>query len=199
MEAFAKSDPESFREYLKKQFLSNNISSKQISLLGRLVFQEGNSSVSDIARVASSGRCPGNAHRDLMRRFCRNSYMPSLFFAEIPTMGKAGERLVVEWPFILPPELAHQLTVEEGLEAVSKFDKGLEPLQQSLHKRADDLGLLAESTLGLGLHGDGVPVNRNMSMQSGGIQHCRTACWSKIPVVHDPKTPTVPLWAQGDV
>ena len=91
MEAFAKSDPEHVREYLKKQFLSNNISSKQISLLGRLVFQEGNSNVSDIARVASSGRCPGNAHRDLMRRFCRHSNMPSLFFAETPTVGKAGE------------------------------------------------------------------------------------------------------------
>ena len=88
MEAFAKSDPESFREYLKKQFLSNNISSKQISLLGRLVFEKGNSNVSDIARVASSRRCPGNAHRDLMRRFCRNNNMPSRFFAEIPNNGK---------------------------------------------------------------------------------------------------------------
>ena len=59
-----------------------------------------------MARAGKSGQLPKNASRDLLRKLCKSSVMPELYYADVPMFdASSGTTIPTRIPFLLPHEV----------------------------------------------------------------------------------------------
>ena len=73
-----------YREQIKNLFVRNKMSAKDIQETSSYSTGAGASGVHDIATAGKHGTLPGNVHRDIKKRFKKDSTMPQPYYAEIP-------------------------------------------------------------------------------------------------------------------
>ena len=150
-------DEHPFRQLVSNLFLKNDFSGAMVQRVCASAAQAGAKEVNDLGRAGHSGARMGNAPRDLLRTILKDKKgMPALYMALIPLHNTTTEEIEeTMFPFILPHEVLAKIIAKKPL---CELKGGLEPeLKNELGKSCGDLGLDADQVLPLGLHGDGVP------------------------------------------
>ena len=149
-----------FRTYVSKLHLSNKLSALETQCLASNAAGAGATGVTDIASVGASGLHPGNAHRDLMRRYLKGCSVPEVYVAEIPIHDPQSDtdHVPVMLPFLLPHEMIHCILKGSARTAddLAQLPEG-GPLDNVATVFAHDKGVERNRVLPIGFHGDGVP------------------------------------------
>eukprot|EP00969_Alexandrium_andersonii_P208008 9187813-Alexandrium_andersonii.AAC.1 len=102
-----------------------------------------------------------------MRALLKNSKMPSLYYAKVPVKDKRTDTTTeVDYPFLLPHELLHHMVGKNTklLEALAQLDQ---PDLNRLHSEwASRFGIPKETLIPLGVFGDGVPHQKNKTIEA---------------------------------
>jgi len=153
---------------VSKLHLSNKLSALETQCLASNAAGAGATGVTDIASVGASGLHPGNAHRDLMRRYLKGCSVPEVYVAEIPIHDPQSDtdHVPVMLPFLLPHEMIHCILKGSARTAddLAQLPEG-GPLDNVATVFAHDKGVERNRVLPIGFHGDGVPHKKNKSVQ----------------------------------
>ena len=154
-----------FREQIANMFLRNEFSGvKAQQTLQNAAKAGAKKNVGDLARAGASGRQPGNAARDLTKLLLKGKDLPSLYWASIPLMNKGTNAMEdISLPFLLPHEVFAKMSKSIRRQEVRQR---LEPqLQTMLEDMCESLRVPLEEVSPLGMHGDGVPHQKNQTME----------------------------------
>ena len=169
-------DDGDFRSNILIMYLQNEVSGTKIAKLLRSAHKCGVDGVNDMADV---GRLrPEHTRRDMDRKIAKLSNWPTEYYADVPVKDrKTGERIVVEFPFLL----VHEVLLHIMLAIGNVFRDMCEPpagsrlatIKTTWEKDHNIPGhdLLAM----LGLHGDGVQFQTNASMNVISWNLCTVA------------------------
>ena len=159
---------ERFYKYVGRLHLSNKLSAKDTQTLSSTATAAGAASVAGLASAGAHGACPGNTHRDLLRRYLKDTKMPSPYYAEVsihdPEQDK--DHVKVMLPFLLPHEMIHAIMKNSPASAtsLSELPEG-SPLDNNAIRISNETGVSRNRIIPIGFHGDGVPHKKNKSVQ----------------------------------
>ena len=159
------SDEDDFRDACLDLYLRNKLSAKDTSKLVRSAHGSGSSGLSDMKTIGK--KCPRNSQRDLMRKILKKIDMPPPYYADVPVKDrKNGIRKMVSFPFMLVHELLLRIILAFGMgfNDILQFPagSGLHTMQNQWRK---DHNIPTDAmVVPIGIHGDGVPLQRSMSM-----------------------------------
>lgn len=150
-----------FRRRVKQRILSNNSSAVEIHKDFKSASDAGAGGAADLLKSK-----PGkNSRRDLMNKVLRDNEWPGLYWAQVPmARPKSGKRELVWLPFLLPHEWLPLYCKESGAYEDLEPADADEDLQERLLKLQQQLQ--APFLVGLGLHGDGVPIGGTLREES---------------------------------
>ena len=158
-------DDGDFRSNILIMYLHNKVSGTKIAKLVRSAHKCGVDGLNDMADV---GRLrPEHTRRDMDRKIAKLSNWPTEYYADVPVKDrKTGERIVVEFPFLL----VHEVLLHIMLAIGSVFRDMCEPpagsrLATIKTTWKKDHNIPGHDLLAmLGLHGDGVRLQTNAPM-----------------------------------
>ena len=78
-------DVDNYKRFLSKLFVANKLSAKDVQQSSLFSSKAGAGGVASYGASGKSGRWEGNTHRDLKRKFKKDSSMPLPYYANIPT------------------------------------------------------------------------------------------------------------------
>lgn len=150
-----------WRNHARKTILSNTQSAKAVHkdlLKAQAAKGQG-------CRDLLNTRGGKNAKRDFMRKMQQDNDWPGLYWAEVPFADlKTGKIIRRKMPFLLPHEWLPLYMRHEG--ARDDLSPQEESVRAHLQKMAAQLRVDLDELVGLGLHGDGVPINGTMNEDS---------------------------------
>jgi hypothetical protein len=120
--------------------------------------------------------------RDILRKLLKGCQLPDIFWWKIPGWDLVNDcQTLVDFPFLLPHEYIHHIVSNRGL---AYFIEDPELYGNVAARKLDacnKLGLQCDSTIAIGLHGDGVPYTKRDSLEmfSWNFLSCPTA--NRIP------------------
>ncbi len=152
-----------YRKHLLDLWASNKQSAKTIQEFASLSQKAGAKGVTDVESVGNHGLLPNNFARDLMRRALLGCVMPLLYWAMIPCWDAEQGKCEDTWmPFLMPHELINALLKSGAINlALLLATTAGTAMDRIKHKVCKELGVEAESHLMLGLHGDGVAMQKS--------------------------------------
>ena len=152
---------------LKKEWAVGTLPSWKIQAFAEAAASGGVTDLGKLPDIASGGKFPANAQRDLMRAWGTPNGAPPLVWFPIPAQDNNGETTVVNHPFVLPHKMFESL-----------YHSRREMFQKSVAGNADDREALwhhlapqvqahphlanagTENCVPLGLHGDGGSLSK---------------------------------------
>ena len=140
-----------YRDRVKQRILTNQLSAKQVHDDFKAAEDAQGGGAADLL-ATQSGK---NSKRNLLNACLRDNEWSGLYWAEVPMadLKKGGEKMV--WmPFLLPHEWVPLYCKQNG--AVEDLDTEDPDLVERLRVLSSQLK--APFLVGLGLHGDGVPI-----------------------------------------
>ena len=162
-------DQDMYRDHLKKLFVHNKLSSKDLQKTVHLSSKAGCQGSRDLGTAGHEDRNPGSIHRDLKRKIVKSSPMPQEYMAEIPVWDKHNSRQMLAWiPILLLHEVLFWLT-DNGRITTDTVCTNVLP--QNSGQFASAKSFCLEYVLALGLliciwfHGDGVPMAKGQSVE----------------------------------
>ena len=153
------------KDVLKDVYLSNKLSSKDVSALANAAYNEGAESVKSFARAGNWGQLPKNFARDMQRMLAKGISCPSVFNWPVPTWDpKARKQVMSVLPFLLPHEMVHAMVSNDpSLVCIDPLD--FFSIYNIFEDICENCGLDSACTTAIGLHGDGVPFTKKDSME----------------------------------
>ena len=149
-----------FRDRVKRRIVTNRLSATEVHKDFAAATAAGARGSTDLLMTQ-----PGShSRRDLLNKVLRDSEWSGLYWAQIPVkdLKSKGSKLI--WcPFLLPHEWLPLYCKQKGadLDLQSKLEPELAERMAKLKAE-----LKADFLVGLGLHGDGVPINGTMNEDS---------------------------------
>ena len=143
--------------------LRNKHSAKDTQELSHKATAAGAQGITDFSKVGCQGKRPGNFQRDLMRRMLRGCEAPPVYWAQVTGADPSkGQKKTQIWlPFLLIHEvMALLLGDEEKVSEFAQLPANLSGLTQMKEQWCRKRHTPPESTIGIGLHGDGVPIQK---------------------------------------
>ena len=150
-----------FRANAADLFLTNTVPARRAATLFADATAAGAQHVDDLAEV---GRRPlQNRHRDLLRRLCRRSKWPSLYYAKVRVWNrKTQAEEVVCVPVLLPHEVMSVIAAHSDMGAFASTAGMTQAAREHLAAAATQMGT-GPPVVGLGLWIDGTPCNWDRS------------------------------------
>ena len=150
-------------------FLTGNIQGPRAHRLYRLSAATGNNMMKKRAKLSMDKK---HAARNLLKQMVKGSKWPSLYVAHIEAFSQKTQKAVeMKVNFLLPHEIIYMMADKmRDHDALYDISGMAEISQENLAKSCQELG--EARRLGLGLWGDGVPVNYDRS------QSMEMLCWS---------------------
>ena len=151
-----------FRTSMLDKFLSSKLSGKETRELLEDAHAAGAKHIGDLAKVGRSGARPGNICRDLLRKACRphRKFWPPFYWAPVTLYdSKKQEEISVNIPFLLPHLVLHYW-IKERPALLPRLRPTSDLQLQALRDTARMMKCAPEDIVVFGLHGDGVPFNR---------------------------------------
>lgn len=156
-------DGSKFRKLMGQYFLTNKLSALQTYDLAAAAKDAGVTNSDDIAKCGASGTNPNNVHRDMLRKFLKDTKWPQEYWAPVQVLDPDTNALVtISFPFLLPHEVLHHLNKENPRALESYAADPASPLGRAVVESCSKTGLNPTTTLPIGLHGDGVPFAAKM-------------------------------------
>ena len=166
VEAGSGSRDRPLRKVMADIFLSNKLSAKDAHAVFYSAAREGVADVEDLARAGAQGT-NNNLARDIMRSLLRDVDMPEPLWHEIPLWDKHLQRQVpTGFPFLLPHEVLHKAAADP--EALRKLIVSPNDFPEAAARHAAlcrALHLDCNTTVAIGMHGDGVPFTKHDSLE----------------------------------
>ena len=150
-----------WRKRAKQRILSNTSSAVELHKDILAASNAGAEGAKDLVNTQ-----PGkHSRRDLMNKMLKDNEWPGMYWAEIPMADpKTGQRKLVQLPFLLPHEWLPLYCKQRGAFEDLDPDAADEELRGRLMSLQKDLK--APFLVGLGLHGDGVPIGGTLREES---------------------------------
>ena len=98
-------DQDIYRDHLKKLFVHNKLSSKDLQTTAHLSSKAGSQGSKDLGTAGHEGRRPGSIHRDFKRKIVKSNPVPQEYMAEIPVWDKHNGCQMLAW---IPILLLHE-------------------------------------------------------------------------------------------
>ena len=170
-----------YRERVKHRILTNKLSAEQMHQDFVSAQEAGAVGAADII-----GSKPGrHSKRDLLNKCLRDNEWPGLYWAEVPMANlKTGAEKMVSLPFLLPHEWLPLYCKQRG--AIADLDTDDPALVETLATLGRQLQ--APFLVGLGLHGDGVPIGGTLCDDSLDCFNVNMATSKKFAGVRVPFT-----------
>ena len=153
---------EDFRQYVLNLWLSNKDSAKFMQKLNSKASKAGAAGVQTISRIGAGGAHLQNAARDLRRLSLRGCQMPPPYWFDVPIWGnEIAATKMVSIPILLPHELIWAL-LNSGAIVLAQIcvDAYTGHLRELAASVCSKLQVDSSTHIGLGLHGDGVPMQK---------------------------------------
>eukprot|EP00969_Alexandrium_andersonii_P250646 11078119-Alexandrium_andersonii.AAC.1 len=154
-----------YRDHLAKLYLKNSMSAKSTKLQLQLAQKAGAKGAEDLSKECLDK----HAQRSLMRALCKGNPLPPLYYANVPchdpTTAQNGH--IQKLAFLLPHELLHSMVdkadEEKLAELVAPPTGQIFDLKESFCK---SMQAPPEKTIPMGCFGDGVPHQKNKSVDT---------------------------------
>ena len=152
---------EEFRNYVRHAHLRNKHSAKDTQVMSSKATSAGAKGVEDFAAAGKGGKHPKNFQRDLKRTMLKGSKAPTLYWAEVP--GWVGnKKVLICLPFLLVHEvLAMLVACGNNLRDMAQLPSQVPGLKHMMNTWCTKQRTPPEATIGIGLHGDGVPTQKS--------------------------------------
>ena len=160
-------DPEAageFRHHIVDMYMRNKHSAKDTQVLAKKATAAGAQGINDFSNVGCEAKWPGNFQRDLMRKMLRGCEAPPVYWAQVTGADPSkGEKKTNIWlPFLLIHELMSLLLGDERhVTSLAQLPANVPGLKQMKDQWCRQHRTPPEATIGIGLHGDGVPIQRS--------------------------------------
>ena len=125
----------------------------------------------DLAKTGINGKHPNTIPRDMMRILLRKADFPMPYLAKIPlnSLVQGEQKILVDYPFLLPHEVIRwgltnrRLNMKDLVDVANRIDQELPIIKE---KFCNWFALDPDCTFLLGFHGDGVAHHRGLKQAS---------------------------------
>ena len=176
-----------FRNHLLDLWAKNKQSAKTIHEIADLSQNAGARGVQKLAKVGASGKHPQNMARDLLRMALVNCTLPPLYWALIPCWNDTTSTCDDIWlPFLLPHELICALISSGSIGMAMLVNACTYAMKNLQDEVCNKLGKNKDTHIIFGLHGDGVPMQKNgqtvecFSLNFPFIPACERLLWGVL-------------------
>ena len=171
---------EEFHDHVANLYLRNKMSAEQTGRLVRKANAAGAQGVESL--TASTGKRSDlkNAQRGLMRNLIKKSEMPEPYWEEIPVAKEPGskEMKMVWLPFLLIHEVIRIFMKRVDVSEMAEFeDLTMEKKRKIL---CEAWGADLESFIPIGFHMDGVPHQKNRTVEVISWNCCANPMWERF-------------------
>ena len=99
---------------LKKTWLMNKLSAKDVNEIALAGYNEGADSVRNFARAGNWGKAGKKLARDMLRKIMKTVTLPEVFWWPIPVWDPDERTMIMKpHPFLLPHEMFHHIVSKD--------------------------------------------------------------------------------------
>jgi hypothetical protein len=169
-------------DVLKKTWLMNKLSAKDVNEIALAGYNEGADSVRNFARAGNWGKAGKNLARDMLRNIMKTITLPEIFWWPIPVWDP-DERIMITkpHPFLLPHEMFHHIVSKD--QTWLPIDGAVYPeIFEMLKELCREHHMDMAATTGIGIHGDGVPYTKKHSIEILSWNFLSSPTADRIPI-----------------